>query len=107
MPRPALSGRIAGFLAALMLTSMPAFADVVTSTHGCDQDSNWYYLQFYNRGSDAVDLNVCVVTDGSAANNYYDRLEGESYSKVFWIGTCDHEYRWYWTEDGSTDPHCR
>ena len=88
-------------------TTAPALAAVVEYAHGCDSDSNWYYLQYYNNGDDAADLNVCVVTNGSVANNHYDRVEARSYSRVFWIGTCNNSYEWYHTDDGSIDWHCR
>jgi hypothetical protein len=103
----AIRGLPACIASVFILAASAADAAVEQYSEGCDTDTNWYYLQFYNNADDAADLNVCVVTDGSAANNYYDSVAGQSYSKVFWIGTCEKSYTWNWTDDGSIDPQCQ
>jgi hypothetical protein len=85
----------------------PALAEIVQYYADCDGSTNWYILPFYNNGSDAAHLNLCVETNHSIYNNHYDYVYGESYSKKFYIGTCEKAYRWWWTDDGSIPSYCR
>lgn len=91
----------------LVGTLVSARAEVTLYQSWCDDSTNFYKLQFYNWDADAVDLNVCVVTNGQWANNYYQYVYGQSYSQPFTVGTCEKSYQWWWTDDGSIPYQCR